>query len=63
LEKEENLVKKTCQELGINQFELSKLTKIDNSSLSRWKIGKRKIPEYIEEYLNLLIEFRKLDKV
>ena len=60
--KEENLILEICEELKINQFELSKITKIDNSNLSRWKLGKRKIPIYIQEYLNLLIKFNKYER-
>ena len=59
----ENLILGICEELQINQFELSKITKIDNSNLSRWKLGKRKVPVYIQEYLNLLIKFNRYEKV
>jgi predicted transcriptional regulator len=40
---EENLVKKTCKELGITQKELAEITKIDRGNLSRWNLNKRKI--------------------
>ena len=60
---EENLVKKTCKELGITQKELAEITKIDRGSLSRWNLNKRKIPEYIEQYLILLSRLNSYEKV
>jgi transcriptional regulator with XRE-family HTH domain len=60
---EENLVKKTCKELGITQKELAEITKIDRGNLSRWNLNKRKIPEYIEEYLKALTKLNRYEKI
>jgi transcriptional regulator with XRE-family HTH domain len=59
----ENIIEKTCQELGVNQTELAKLTKLDNANLSRWKSKKRKIPVYIQEYLKVLTKLNKHEKL
>jgi transcriptional regulator with XRE-family HTH domain len=60
---EENLVKKTCRELGITQKQLSNITKIDEGNISRWNSNKRNIPKYIEKYLALLIDFNNCKKI
>jgi len=36
LEKEENLVKKTCRELGITQKELAEITGVSQTTVFRW---------------------------
>jgi transcriptional regulator with XRE-family HTH domain len=61
--REENLIKKTCRELGITQKELAEITKIDRGNLSRWNLNKRKIPEYIEQYLILLTKLNTYEKI
>ncbi|EJF06527.1 hypothetical protein ThvES_00013950 [Thiovulum sp. ES] len=61
--KEENLVKKTCRELGITQKKLAEITKIDRGNLSRWNLNKRKIPEYIEQYLIILTKLNTYEKI
>jgi len=60
---EENIIEKTCRELGVNQTELALITKIDNANLSRWKSEKRKIPIYIQEYLKILSKLNKHEKI
>jgi len=40
LEKEENLVKKTCRELGINQKELAGIFKVTPHTVTNWVRGK-----------------------
>ena len=36
MEKKENLVKKTCRELGINQKQLAEQIGVSNSTIFRW---------------------------
>jgi transcriptional regulator with XRE-family HTH domain len=60
---EENLVKKTCRELGITQKELAEITKIDKANISRWNSNQRKIPSYIEIYLETLLRLNHYEKV
>ena len=36
MEKEENLVKKTCRELGITQKELAEITGVSQTTVFRW---------------------------
>jgi len=60
LEKEENLVKKTCRELGINQKELAEKIGFSETSVSKWSKGKNKIPKNIYKILELLKEYEAL---
>ena len=53
---EENLVKKTCQELGITQKELAEKIGFSTTSLSKWSNGS-KIPVNVIKTLELLLEF------
>jgi transcriptional regulator with XRE-family HTH domain len=53
--KEENLVKKTCKELGITQKELAEIMGVTERTLSRHATSKD-IPKNIVNHLNLLIE-------
>jgi transcriptional regulator with XRE-family HTH domain len=48
---EENLVKKTCRELGITQKELAEMMGVTERSLSRYAIH---MPKNIEKYLKLI---------
>jgi transcriptional regulator with XRE-family HTH domain len=57
-ENEENLVKKTCKELGITQKELSEKTGFTIQSISKWNNG-HKIPISATKYLNLLLDYKK----
>jgi DNA-binding XRE family transcriptional regulator len=54
LEKEENLVKKTCRELGITQKELAEKIGVSNNSVSSWKNEKQPIPKWAIRSFNLL---------
>ena len=60
-ENEENLVKKTCKELGITQKELAEKTKYSEAVISRWSKGS-KISEAVKNHFNILIENSKLKK-
>ena len=60
-QKEDNLIKKTCQELGLNQKQLAEKTGFDPSVISRWNKG-AKISLTANKYLNLLIKYSKLEK-
>ncbi len=61
-DKEENLVKKTCQELGITQKELAEKTGFSQNALSRWNKGS-KPPITAEKFFNTLIENQELNKL
>jgi transcriptional regulator with XRE-family HTH domain len=54
-EKEENLVKKTCRELGITQKELAGRTGFSEESISKWSNG-GKIPRSAENFFKTIIE-------
>ena len=56
---EENLVKKTCKELGITQKELAKNLNISLPTINRWSYT-NKIPENSFTLLNLFLENYKL---
>ena len=45
MEKEENLVKKTCRELGITQKELAKKIGVSTRTLTNWSNKSIKIPQ------------------
>jgi len=57
---EENLVKKTCRELGITQKELAERTKISLPTIQRWSYT-NKIPPQNIEFLNLIIKHQKVN--
>jgi transcriptional regulator with XRE-family HTH domain len=54
-EVKENLVKKTCKELGITQKELAKKIGITERTISRYATGET-IPKNINNHLLLLID-------
>jgi DNA-binding XRE family transcriptional regulator len=56
--KEENLVKRTCRELGITQKELAEKIGVHDVTVRNWS-SKGDIPEYFINHLNLLIEYNK----
>jgi transcriptional regulator with XRE-family HTH domain len=56
--KEENLVKKTCRELGITQKELAEIMGVNPITPSQW-ITKKNIPEWADKFLNLILENKK----
>ncbi len=59
---EENLVKKTCRELGITQKELAEKIGITKESLSRWNNG-HKMPKSIEILLESLLKIKQMDRI
>jgi DNA-binding transcriptional regulator YiaG len=53
--KEENLVKKTCRELGITQKELAEKIGVNAKTVSDWTVGRLQITPAMSKLLNLLI--------
>jgi predicted XRE-type DNA-binding protein len=53
---EKNIVKKVCEELKINQSELSQLLGVSTSSVSEWNKGN--IPKMAQLALKLMLENR-----
>jgi len=53
---EENLVKKTCQKLEINQKQLAEKVGISKTTISQWSNDNSKISKIGRNCLNLLIE-------
>ena|GEM_PF-1115732 len=58
---EENLVKKTCKELGITQKELAERIGVTPQALSRWSRGST-IPKNIEVLLETMMELYQFKK-
>jgi DNA-binding XRE family transcriptional regulator len=58
-QKEENLVKKTCRELGITQKELAKILGVHDVTVRNWN-SKLNTPKMAENFMNLLIEKKEL---
>jgi len=56
---QENLVKKTCKELGITQKELAEITKVSLPTIQRWSFSNNIPPQHIV-FLNLILENRNL---
>lgn len=56
---EENIVKRTCQELGLTQKELANLVGVTTSAISQWN---SEVPRMAEVALTLLIENHHLKK-
>jgi predicted transcriptional regulator len=52
---EENIVKKTCKELGVTQKELANITSISLPTIQRWS-SSNKIPKQNIIFLELLIK-------
>jgi len=57
-DKELNIVKKTCKELGINQRELAEMLGVGASTVSEWAIGN--IPKMAKLSLEQMLEIREL---
>ena len=51
---QENLVKKTCKELGITQKELAEKIGISEKTISGWANSKKSLPKYFLKVINLL---------
>ena len=62
MEKEENLVKKTCRELGITQKELAEKIGVTPEFISRIANNKLKINKTIQLLLSSLIELNQVKK-
>ena len=56
---EENLVKKTCKELGITQKKLSEITGFATQTISKWNRSS-KMPTNAINHLNLILEYERL---
>jgi len=56
LETKDNLVKKTCKELGINQKQLAEITKFKEQTIRNWS-SKGAIPDYGKAFLDMLLKF------
>ena len=54
-EKEENLVKKTCKELGITQKELAEMMGVSRQTVNNWANERAKTPKILEK-LNYLLQ-------
>jgi predicted transcriptional regulator len=54
---EENLVKKTCRELGITQKELAEIMKVSLPTINRWSYTQH-IPEQHIIFMKLLVDYR-----
>ncbi len=59
---EENLVKKTCRELGITQKELAEKTGFSENAISKWNLGS-KIPLSAERFFKVLYENYEYNKL
>jgi transcriptional regulator with XRE-family HTH domain len=51
---EENLVKKTCKELGITQKELAEIMGVSRQSINNWANNRTDPPKIFERLLELL---------
>jgi transcriptional regulator with XRE-family HTH domain len=58
---EENLVKKTCKELGITQKELAKQMGVHDSTVRHWN-SNNEFPDMAKNFMKLILENRKLSK-
>jgi transcriptional regulator with XRE-family HTH domain len=50
----DNIVKKTCKELGITQKELAERIKVHEETVSKWSRGITQTPEWAIELFKLL---------
>ncbi len=55
IESEENLVKKTCRELGITQKELAEIFGVSRQTVNNWATKKIRIPKILETLYDLLL--------
>jgi DNA-binding transcriptional regulator YiaG len=60
---EENLVKKTCRELGITQKELAEMMGVSRQSVSYWATNKIEPPKILAKLLTLLIIEREYKQI
>jgi transcriptional regulator with XRE-family HTH domain len=59
---EENLVKKTCRELGITQKELAEKIGVTERTLSKY-VTTKYMPKNIDNHLSLILENHYQDKL
>jgi transcriptional regulator with XRE-family HTH domain len=57
---EENLVKKTCRELGITQKELAEKTGVTERSITNWANNKSQPPKSFSKTIDLLKQAEEL---
>jgi DNA-binding XRE family transcriptional regulator len=57
---EENLVKKTCKELGITQKELAERIGVSKQTIYDWSSGKTPVPNWGANFMQLLNEIPQL---
>jgi DNA-binding transcriptional regulator YiaG len=60
-EKEENLVKKTCRELGITQKELAKYFGVTPKTVSDWAVERYKLPSNFNLIIDLINSKQELE--
>ena len=59
--KEENIVKKTCKELGITQKELAVLMGVNDGTIRKWS-SQTKPPEWGIAFLNTILKNKDLNE-
>lgn len=57
---EENIVKRTCKELGITRQELAELIGVSETSINRWAASSEDMPLQAVKTFELLLENKKL---
>jgi len=62
IEESENIVKKTCRELGITQKELAEITGFSKNAISNWSRGAT-LPESARKYFLIIKENFELNKL
>lgn len=55
---EENIVKKTCRELGVTQIELADIMGVAKNTATQWAT-QIKPPKYAIKFMELLAEYKK----
>ena len=60
---QENLVKKTCRELGITQKELAKYFGVTPKTVSDWAMKRYDMPKHFNLIVDLIISKRDLESL
>jgi transcriptional regulator with XRE-family HTH domain len=63
MEQDQNLIKRTCKELGITQKELAARMSVAEVTVSDWARGKNPTPAWALRMFNLLEKERQLDAI